>query len=415
MTNLFSEWDKDKLAVATIGHFLTLKINTSICDNYYQLGEKERKLKFPFNFLQKKFKSGPVTPAASTGLPAAAPAAPGLRHKFVNKIFYPTLEYLGLFHNISKVGISEEFRAWVNNYNPDIIYAQAYDPEGVRFLREVQQHFKKPMVFHMMDDWPAPSIKNGLFKSFWSKKIDRDFRLLLDNSSLLLSIGEDMSEEYKRRYGKEFIPFHNPINIDFWKKSQKNEYTLNESPYLLYAGRIGLGIDSSLKLIAEAVEKINTELHLSLKFMLRSDEQPGWINEYPSARFEHFVAYEEVPRMLSEADILMLPYDFSAESIRFIKYSMPTKASEYMMSGTPVILFAPPDTAVVNYAKKYDCFEISTENSVAALSASIKNIITSLPRRRQLSARATSIAEQKHNALLITSNFRKALSSIRQN
>ena len=415
MMNLFSQWDKERLAVACTGHFLSLKINASVCDTYYQLGEKEQKLKFPFNLFQKKFKSGPVKPSSLSNEVGFSRPSPDVRQKFVNKILYPFLEYIGMFHNLSRIDLSKEFCEWLNNYQPDIIYAQAYSLEGVRFCIKVKDYLKKPMAFHMMDDWPSSSSERGPFKKIWAKEIDLEFKILLGKSSLLLSISEEMSKEYKRRYAKEFVPFHNPINVVFWKTFQKKEYDLNKKPYIYYSGRIGIGIDSSLKVVAEAVEKVNREMIPSMKFVLSSEEKPDWIHNYSSTEHKKFVVYKDVPKALSDADILLLPYDFSSDSINFIKYSMPTKASEYMMSGTPTILFAPSNTAIVNYAKKYNCFEIVTKNNVEAISTAIKNLLADKYKRKHLAETASLIAEKDHNADDIASNFKIILYSIREN
>src|SRR5690606_739611 len=117
------------------------------------------------------------------------------------------------------------------------------------------------------------------------------------------------------RYGKNFATFHNPINIDFWKKYQKNNYELSNSPTILYAGRIGLGIYSSLEVIAEAITKVNKELKTNIKLKLQTSEKPDWIKKFTNVLHVNFIAYEDLPKAFSEMDILLLPYDFSKESI----------------------------------------------------------------------------------------------------
>ena len=42
LSNLFTGWDSQKLAVACSGYLLQDNIDTSICNTYYQLGEKEQ-------------------------------------------------------------------------------------------------------------------------------------------------------------------------------------------------------------------------------------------------------------------------------------------------------------------------------------------------------------------------------------
>lgn len=122
---------------------------------------------------------------------------------------------------MSKITLSDKLCKWVDGYNPDNIYAQATSREGVLFCRLLQEYVKKPMVYRVMDDWPSTISQRGLFKNFWHRKIDRELRALLDKSTILLSISHDMAEEYKARYGRSFITFHNPIEIEFWKSHQR--------------------------------------------------------------------------------------------------------------------------------------------------------------------------------------------------
>lgn len=127
MANLFSGWDKDKIAVVCTSHMFN-NLNTSICDTYYVLGEQEHKWSFPFNYLQRKVASGEVKVASDSEMAKEAAVKTSLRSKIVNNYFYPFLEYIGLFHGISKITMSDKLHQWIEAYNPDVIYAQA----GVR-------------------------------------------------------------------------------------------------------------------------------------------------------------------------------------------------------------------------------------------------------------------------------------------
>ena len=95
-----------------------------------------------------------------------------------------------------------------------------------------------------MDDWPVTISKKGLFQSYWQKTIDIRFRRLLSDSKVLLSSGEAMSNEYMTPYGYRFIPSHNPTDIKHWNLPSKKNYELNDTFIILYAGRIGAGIQN---------------------------------------------------------------------------------------------------------------------------------------------------------------------------
>lgn len=412
-SNLFSGWDKDKLAVACTAHLLR-DSDRNICNNYYQLGRNEHKWVFPFNYLQRDFSSGLLKEEKSYSPNLTINKNNLFRSKLVGTVFYPFIRYTGLIHCISKIRLSREFRNFLDQFNPDVIYAQGQDRERILFTLLVHSYLKKPLIFHMMDDWPSTIGNKGLFKKYWHNKIDHDFRVLLDKASLLMGISDAMANEYKIRYNKTFITFHNPINISLWKEYQKFDYELNSSPTILYAGRVGLGIQSSLETVAKAVHSINIELNTSIKFILQTAEKPIWSNIYTCVVHRNFVPYNDLPRVFSESDILLLLYDFSMESIKYIKYSMPTKAPEYMISGTPILVFAPEGTAIIDYAKKYGWAKIVIENNEHELTTAIKDLIQNKTLREKIGQSAIKIAQKKHNSTIVSNNFKILICSLVQ-
>ncbi len=409
LTNLFKGWDKDKIAVASIGAMANL--DTSICNTYYRLGQKEHKVIFPLRFLQTKYISGPLTFNKEV-IHNPSRFKSSLRTKIIMNYFYPFLKFLGLSHYLSKTQISTEFCNWLDEFQPDILYAQASSREAVLFCLEVQSYLKKPFIFHMMDDWPSIVSDRGLLRKYWHGRINFEFQTLLDKANALMSIGEEMSIEYENRYHKTFIPFQNPINIQFWEKHQKQTYELNDPPTILYAGRIGLGIRTSLESVAKAIQQVNAELHTAIKFIMHTDEKPVWAGSYTCVEHKPLVPHHDLPLVFSQADFLLLPYDFSQKSIKYIKYSMPTKGPEYMISGTPIILFAPEETAVAKYAKKYQFAKVITDNRISEITLAIRQLIESKELRQSLAQRAIKIAEINHNSISVTNHFRKVISSL---
>lgn len=414
LSNLFAGWALDKLAVVCPGDILASDVNTKVCDTYYQIGDKERKLIFPFNFLKRKYYSGLVKfekkEEGNLSLPKSK-----LRVKIIMDYIYPFIEYIGLLECISKTSLSKELCEWLDEYKPEVVYAQAASRQDVLFCLALISYLKKPVIFHMMDDWPSTIGAKGLFGSYWHKKIDLEFRMLLNQSDLLMSISDYMAAEYLKRYNKQFITFHNPINIQFWESYRKTDFELSENPTVLYAGRIGLGIDSSLQLIAKAIEKVNEDLKIAIKFVVQAQDKPSWIRKFTNVIYSSFVLYKDLPKVFAKADFLIIPYDFSKESMNFIKFSMPTKAPEYMASGTPIVIFAPKDTAIVDYAEKNKCAKIVTENNIIDLASAFEELIQNKSIRKEFSENASAMVENNHNSTLITHNFRALIYGLTQN
>jgi len=196
----------------------------------------------------------------------------------------------------------------------------------------------------------------------------------------------------------------------FWNSHQRKNYDLNDHTTVLYAGRIGTGIQQSLESTAMAIDEVNRKAGSSVKFVVQTEVKPVWADKYASVQYRAQVPYKELPKVFSEADILILPYDFSPGSIRFIQFSMPTKAPEYMISGTPVIVCAPSQTAIVKNAERNKWAKIVTENSIEKLSEAISELITNKKERETIARTAIAFSESKFNSEKVRAEFQKALS-----
>ncbi|MRI02603.1 glycosyltransferase [Kriegella sp. EG-1] len=413
LSNLFSKWDAKQIAVASSGYLLTGDIATERCYKYYQLGSEERKWIFPLNLFGRKYESGEVSFSKQSKdkvIPEEFDSKN--RSNFIEKYISPIFHFSGLSHFVSKTQLSPKFCNWLLEFNPDVIYAQSSSREEILFCIAVQEFLKKPMVFHKMDDWLTLAGSKTFMIKYWRNKIDSEFKDLLNHSELVMSISDYMGEEYFKRYDKEFITFHNPIDINFWKTGQRNTYDIDQSPTIMYAGRIGLGIDNSLMTIASAIDIVNKELNMSIKFLIQAQEAPDWLKNYKCTKHQHFVSYKDLPKVFGSADFMILPYDFDPDGLAFIKYSMPTKASEYMASGTPIIIFAPEDTALVQYAKKNKWAAVVTENNTKKLAIEIKELVKNKPLREKIAHTARNLAETRHNTDIVANEFKNCIESV---
>jgi glycosyltransferase involved in cell wall biosynthesis len=410
LSNLFKGYDKDKLAVVCQSYLLN-SLDTSVCNTYYQIGSEERRFSFPFNLLNRKHYSGLLDLTSVTSEAKETVTQSDSRVKLIMNYVLPALKKLGIGNNVFKTVLSPKLCSWLDEYQPDLIYAQAHDRTGVELVLQIHAYLQKPLIFHMMDDWVTLNEK-AFAKQSELRKNDALFKKLLNKASYLMAISEEMASEYKNRYHKEFAVFHNPIDVDFWGKAQRKNFEIADTVSILYAGRLGLGIDESLKTIAEATKLVNSKLNISVNLVLQTKDNPAWIAGYNHVKHNTFVKYEDLPATFSAADFLILPYDFSVKSMQFIGYSMPTKATEYMVSGTPVIVFAPAISALVKYAEKYRWAKVVTRNNVNLLADAITQLIENKDEREMLSKNAIELATRKHASKHVTSEFRLVLTNL---
>ncbi|NTV18916.1 MAG: glycosyltransferase family 4 protein [Bacteroidales bacterium] len=413
LSNLFRGWPKDKICVTFIGHGL-INITYDVCDTYYQLGREEHRWIFPFNLINRSFTSG-IKPKLASAETTVNAIQLGVRYLVVNRFFYPFLKWIGLFHCASRISLSEKMKTWLREYKPELLYLQVSTRETLLFAAELIDYLKVPSVLHVMDDWPSMISSSGLLKNFWHKKIDFEFRKLLMLVDLHLSISDAMTEEYFRRYSIRFVPFHNPIETEWWLQKTKKNYSLNQKRVkVLYSGRIGIGITNSLVDVASAIDSFpikdfTIELHIQTpskeSFIIRS------LKKFKCIVFDEFADYSELPEIFSGADILLLANEFNKEGIKYLKYSMPTKASEYMISGTPVLVYAPGDSAVSRLFEENRCGVCVKTQKPENIVSAIDLLITNEDLRREIGRNAVDFAKRRFDMGIIRNEFQLKLVS----
>jgi glycosyltransferase involved in cell wall biosynthesis len=411
LSNLFKGWPRDKIAVAATGHML-YSVTTNICDTYYQLGKEEHKWMFPFNLIQRSFPSGLKT-FESTSSVINIRHISRLRYEFVNHFFYPVLSWLGLFHCVSSISLSDRFKEWLNEYNPDVLYIQVSSRETILFAKKLIEYLHKPAAIHFMDDWPSTISNKGLFKNYWKRRIEAELKLLLGKIDLHLSISNPMSEEYERRYGKKFIAFHNPIDLDMWLPFSKTNFAF-EKEYIkvLYSGRIGVGIASSLIEVASAIDLMNEGAEkIKLHIQTPTEEQSivDMLQSHKCVIINPIAEYRDLPGIFSDADILLLANDFNGEGVAYLKFSMPTKASEYMISGTPVLVYAPEEAAVSKLFSQNECAYCLYIQDTEEIIKSIRYLISNEEFREKISRNSVTLAKEIFDAEKVRNKFQNLL------
>lgn len=404
MTNLFKKWDKKNIAVASER---IRNPDYSVCDTYYQFGYNENKRRFPFYLWQKQDASGvmqkKITPRENAPVPANTVSKKmELYNRFLN--------FSGLYHYTRRLTLSPEFAKWVQEFSPDVIYTQLSSLELIEFVSLLSKQYQLPVIIHIMDDWPSTISKKGVLQSLWNKIIDKQFRLLLGSAKSLMSISDAMSEEYQLRYGKPFIPFHNPINVNHWIEHSKVSYKAGETFVMLYAGRIGPGIQECFFDIAAAINELVLK-GLKIEFHLQSTSSSYVIDEiakFDFVKIKKPVAYDELPALFASVDVLLLPNDFDASSVSFLKYSMPTKASEYMATGTPILLYASAETAIVKHAEKNKWAYIVTESEPQKLAAGIAELYNNAELREKIGNIAKQFSIDHYSDVKVNEQFRQA-------
>ncbi|MEK9132838.1 MAG: glycosyltransferase, partial [Patescibacteria group bacterium] len=111
--------------------------------------------------------------------------------------------------------------------------------------------------------------------------------------------------------------------------------------------------------------------------------------------------------LFSRADLVILPVNFDAHTVKYVKYSMPTKIPAYMFSGTPTLAYGPDSVASIQYA--HDWAYCVTHRNAKALRDAINLLINHEKLRRQLAESAQRLAIKNHDRSHVSHEFQKIL------
>lgn len=416
LSNLFGVFQKGNLFMIGTAD----KTKHSLEEGYhntFDLGENEIKHRFPLSFIKLLYsKFNKHYSNLNNGMNDRNIVQNSVKKSINNKMHKSVKDYFikkvtacfklfGLDLFFFRYCLSVELKRWIEEASPDYLYAVLSTRHSIRFASDVVKEFNIPLIIHIMDDWPTVIGNNTLFPNYWNKIVNNEFKQLVDISYRRLAISEKMAIEYNTRFGGEWNFFHNPVSLLNWEKFQINQISLSKNKYRIgYFGRIGKANEQSIRLFIDVVKsgKLSSpvEFHLYTNNINNNENVENVI-------FHPFIDNNLMPSTITSFDFLLLPISFLDSDVLFAKYSIPTKLSEYLISGVPVIILAPRGIALSEFVIKNNCsLSINTDN-INEIIQELNDFIIDPKIQNIYSKNGKSVALKEFEIAIVGERFRK--------
>jgi glycosyltransferase involved in cell wall biosynthesis len=249
------------------------------------------------------------------------------------------------------------------------------------------------LVLIVHDDWAAGLQRNSYVFKYVARRL---FRAALRRASHVFAVSPPMQRLLSLEYGVDAelqMPCAEAVVLP--GAGRDTEDALRHCS-ILYAGN-GVGGSDSLDILMDLLQGdrlaecgLNDwELHLYTPPLQRALPQRvtwhGWVSQ------------AELAEAVSSADILFLPYSFLPVYKWFRTTSFPAKTADYLASGRPILIFSPPDSSIVEYARAFDFACVVTEPTRDALAAAIGSLCRSKEYRDRLTANALRTLSINHS------------------
>lgn len=406
MANLFAGWDNDSIASI---HCDSRPVSRDVCSRYYLLTENEIARWGPLKYVLPKRSLHSMQISVRSSLVRSWALSILIRIKKI--IFGDGVP--------QKARLSSELRAWIAEFRPTLLYTTLGSNAMMEIADQLRTKFNLPLVTHIMDDWTAVIYRGGLLSSFQRRKKERLLRHLIDASATRIAICKEMSDAYFARYGKSFEAFQNTVDFKAWSDPIPSIDIVASKPIrAVYVGSIhpSAQFDSLVDCCVGIQQMCDEGFAISLEIY---SPQFG-VNQYEeklvvgaAISFSKAIADDrQYFELLRAADILILPVNFDPHSVKYIRYSMPTKIPAYLASGTPVLVYGPSTTAQISYAQREGWGLVVDSPNNELLRQGLKQIATDVSLRNRISDRARVCAANLHDVNTVRNKFQKMINNV---
>lgn len=412
LRNLLADWPAQQLGQIYSGGS---NGDPGFCGSQYQLGPADRR----FGSLFFKGKENYVDPARLTSS-GEETGSIGQQASFRRRLKQVATDYLltsGMHELLFRLQPSRNLLAWVEAFQPDIIFAQGYSLSFSRLPLLLKRRFSVPLVYYCSDDWPSylylpPAGCHSLVSSLMRRMVTATAAELFASTDIPFAFNSLMADEYAQRYDRSFIPL---MHCDDPARFTTAEPVRLQPPDVISIVVCG-SFDQSrwpLLLDLEAVcQQLSDQGIPARAVVLTARMTKEGIERIKLCRFVTLCddpGHDLLPSYLQGADVLFLPETFDEAVAKGYSLSISTKAHLFMFSRRPIIVYGHECAGVVRYAMHERWAEVVRQRSVAVLADSFRRIIQDADHRDNLVRTASAVASRNNDCHRVREIFRSVL------
>lgn len=264
------------------------------------------------------------------------------------------------------------------------------------------------LVVYELDEWEATVRHWGGASRFLLARLLH--RPVLRAAGTVWAVGPQMAEVLRARSGRDVEVLPGLIDLDDFARAREIAGAGAAAPLrVVFLGAVYGPQADAIADVARAVERCRVPAQLVLYTHATREQLAGLGIAGPALVVEPYAPQERLPPILAGATVLLLPYSFREDMREVVSTSLPTKLAEYLASGTPVLVHAPPYATTAQLARAEGWGAVTASRDVDELARTIEQVATDAACRAELSARALAVARERHDLRSLTPRFYASL------
>jgi len=276
----------------------------------------------------------------------------------------------------------------------ELVLATSGDPIFLVAAAKAAQATGRPLYVHLFDLFAGNQY--SLPKRVLASRTER---AILRQARYVFVPNNAMATHYQSRLGIVPIVVPNGTNIPTFSAARPASMPAT----ILYTGAIYWAQRDAVRNLATALRRLP-----GVTFQVKTSASPltrvrvGLRQQHVSAGFGDQEGALQAQR---SADLLFLPLTFRTAGRDVIRTALPAKTAEYLVSGTPILVHAPPDAYISQYARSAKWAYVVDASDPKELIVAVKTLLNDLPLRAALVASAYGEAVRAHDLLKIRAEY----------
>lgn len=305
------------------------------------------------------------------------------------------------------MGIKPEWRGkyskiWLNNairsFKPDIVYSFTHSFDTICYADWVSKKLNVPHVLHIADDSFASQNKEDVIK-------------ICNHARSHIAISTTMANHYSKIYGHNWKVFHNGAEAKFALGTRYDSYS---SPFRIrFIGNFLLQHHiSCIEDICDAVLELNKRgvpVTLELFGSQYPENCANKIIHEPYILHKGRFSFENKHEIISNSDLLLVPFTFNTDEFDHYRLSFPTKLLESLVTGIPTLIYGPKGMAGIDFCEDQKFGIVISKREKLKVREVLNSIIKTYPFYLNQASDTRQRVLDRYANDIVTDNFQKVI------
>ncbi len=218
----------------------------------------------------------------------------------------------------------------------DAIYAHYPSAPFLVTAYFLSKILNKPLIVYYDIIWEGRGMKNE------DRLAEKFEKKIVNKASKIITITEHLAKHIEDKYKISCTLLPHTTSKELREKinAKPKKYNTNERFKIHFAGAIYPRMNQDS---IERLARVLSKLPFACELELCSPTVPKSISDiFPVTK--KYLSHEELLETQINSDLLFLPQAFESDSPKMIELNMPTKAMEYVCTGTPILVHSPKNS-----------------------------------------------------------------------